>query len=69
MDERNELYWNSPAVVEVEYQDGRRVDLVFETRLAAEAYVGQIPWLQAAGDDAAAMIFTAILRQSAVGLN
>lgn len=67
--DRNELYWNSPAVVEVEYHDGRRADLAFETRLAAEAYVGQIPWLQAAGDAEAETIFTAVLRQAAVGLN
>lgn len=64
-----ELYWNTPAVVEVEYHNGRRDELYFETRLAAEAYVGQIPWLQAAGDDEAGQVFTAILRQAAVGLN
>lgn len=67
--DRDEVYWNSPAMVEVEYHNGRRADLAFETRLAAEAYVGQIPWLQVAGDDEAEMIFTAVIRQAAVGLN
>lgn len=67
--DRDELYWNSPAVVEVEYHNGRREDVAFETRLAAEAYVGQIPWLQVAGDDDAARVFTAVIRQAAVGLN
>jgi hypothetical protein len=66
---RDELYWNSPAVVEVEYHNGRRADLAFDTRLEAEAYVGQIPWLQAAGDDTAESIFAAVIRQAAVGLN
>lgn len=67
--DRDESYWNNPAIVEVEYHNGRRVDLAFETRLAAEAYVGQIPWLQVAGDDEAAQIATAIVRQAAVSLN
>lgn len=67
--DRDELYWNSPAIVEVEYHNGRRAELAFSTRLAAEAYVGQLPWLQLAGDEEAVTIFTATLRQAAVSLN
>lgn len=69
MMDRDEAYWNAPAVVEVEYHNGRRADLAFATRLEAEAWVGQIPWLQVAGDAEAETVFTAVLRQAAVGLN
>ena len=70
MTDRYELYWNSPALVEVEYHHGgRRGELAFATRLEAEAYVGQLPWLQLAGDEEAVTIFAATLRQAAVGLN
>lgn len=73
--DRDALYWNNPAVVEVEYHpvrgghNGRRAELAFETRLAAEAYVGLLPWLQLAGDEVAVTIFTATVRQAAVSLN
>lgn len=67
--DRDALYWNSPAVVEVEYHSGRRGELAFATRLEAEAYIGQLPWLQAAGDAEAVTIFTATVRQAAVSLN
>ena len=73
--ERDELYWNSPAMVEVEYHpvrgdhNGRRGELAFATRLEAEAYVGQVAALQLAGDDEALTIFSATLRQAVVWLN
>lgn len=63
------LHWNSPAVVVVERHDGRAEELAFETRLAAETYVGLIPWLQESGDEDAVTIRAAIIRAAAVGLN
>lgn len=67
--ERDAAYWNGPAVVEVEYHNGRREDKAFATRLEAEAWVALIPWLQTAGNEEAETVFTAILRQAAVSLN
>ena len=61
-------YYLRPAAVAVEYHDGRRETVTFDTRLEAEQWLGLLPWRQAAGDaevvgiGAAQLVAVAVLR-------
>lgn len=63
------LFYQQPAMVEITRRDGRRAQLVFATRLEAEAYIALIPLLQVMGEGGTADIADAIITPLLVGVN
>lgn len=61
--------YQQPTLVEITRHDGTQEQLVFATRLEAEAYVALIPALQAVGEREATGIASAIIAPMAVGVN
>lgn len=61
-----EAYWNGPGAVAVEYRDGGRETVTFDTRVEAEQWLGLIPWRQGMGDAEVADIASATLVGTAV---
>ena len=64
--QRGEEHWNGPAAIRVEYDDGRRDTVTFDTRIEAEQWLGLLPWRQAAGDEEVSDIRSAMLAETAV---
>ena len=62
--QRGEEHWNGPAAIRVEYDDGRRDTVTFDTRIEAEQWLGLLPWRQAAGDSDVAGIVAAQIAET-----
>ena len=65
-----ELWWNSPAAVQIGLRGGASTILMFETRLEAEQWVYLLPLRQAMGDEQVEAVVWALLSKLAsVALN